>query len=105
VPFIAVLLLGFGRTHILDGPVFGGWVTAAIYIFYKFDNYLRENQRKPRHQSNFQHYPVFPSMWAKRFERKGLNYESKNFNSVCGDVDCWIFRSERAGLGAGNGEN
>src|SRR4029453_10010805 len=26
VPFIAVLLSWFGRTHILDGPVFGGWV-------------------------------------------------------------------------------
>jgi len=28
VPFIAVLLLRFERTHILRGPVFGGWVTA-----------------------------------------------------------------------------
>src|SRR5579862_9292820 len=26
VPFIAVLLLRFERTHILRGPVFGGWV-------------------------------------------------------------------------------
>lgn len=26
VPFITVLLLGLGRTHIPDGPVFGGWV-------------------------------------------------------------------------------
>ncbi len=29
VPFIAVLLLRFERTHILRGPVFGGWVRGA----------------------------------------------------------------------------
>src|SRR6476469_4256366 len=37
--------------------------------------------------------------------KKGLNYESKNFNSVCGDVDCWIFCSVRVGFGAGNRAN
>jgi len=30
VPFIAVLLLRFERTHILRGPVFGGWVSIAV---------------------------------------------------------------------------
>jgi hypothetical protein len=30
VPFIAVLLSWVGRTHILDGPVFGGWVRATF---------------------------------------------------------------------------
>jgi hypothetical protein len=29
VPFITVLLLGLGRTNILDGPVFGGWVKST----------------------------------------------------------------------------
>jgi hypothetical protein len=31
VPFIAVLLSWFGRTHIVDGSVFGGWVTPAVF--------------------------------------------------------------------------
>jgi len=26
-------LLGFGRTHILDGPVFGGWVMKIDSVF------------------------------------------------------------------------
>ncbi len=33
VPFIAVLLLRFERTHILRGPVFGGWVNRSVSFF------------------------------------------------------------------------
>jgi chitinase len=34
VPFITVLLSWVGRTHILDGPVFGGWVKVKVPWLY-----------------------------------------------------------------------